>query len=142
LYRALRLLASTAQDGPVTPLAREGGLSSTLWAGPEVTRWQRGRPRPEEGRTLRRGPVRLQLGFVDDELGYAIDLGLPPPSPPATFSEPTMFQLDPEIKRECVWWGDVLQPRKLLADRDRAHVNVRDSAGHWTELTSSLPPWR
>src|SRR5690606_32788329 len=77
LYRALRLLASTAQDGPVTPLAREGGLSSTLWAGPEVTRWQRGRPRPEEGRTLRRGPVRLQLGFVDDELGYAIDLGLP-----------------------------------------------------------------
>ena len=35
LYRALRLLAETAQGGVVSSLAREGGLSSTLWAGPE-----------------------------------------------------------------------------------------------------------
>lgn len=36
LYRALRLLAETAQGGVVSALAREGGLSSTLWAGPET----------------------------------------------------------------------------------------------------------
>src|SRR5882724_5068857 len=34
LYRALRLLADAAQGGIVSSLAREGGLSSTLWAGP------------------------------------------------------------------------------------------------------------
>ena len=33
LYRALRLLAETAQGGVVSTLAREGGLSSTLWPG-------------------------------------------------------------------------------------------------------------
>jgi predicted ATPase len=35
LYRALRLLADTAQGRVVPSLAREGGLPSTLWAGPE-----------------------------------------------------------------------------------------------------------
>ncbi len=36
LYRALRLLAETAQGRVVSSLAREGGLPSTLWAGPET----------------------------------------------------------------------------------------------------------
>src|SRR5437660_10084214 len=35
LYRALRLLADTAQGRVVPSLAREGGLQSTLWAGPD-----------------------------------------------------------------------------------------------------------
>src|SRR2546422_10113550 len=35
VYRALRLLADTAQGGVIPSLAREGGLQSTLWAGPE-----------------------------------------------------------------------------------------------------------
>ena len=35
LYRALRLLAETAQGGVAAALAREGGLGSALWAGPE-----------------------------------------------------------------------------------------------------------
>jgi predicted ATPase len=35
LYRSLRLLAEAAQGGIVNSLAREGGLSSTLRAGPE-----------------------------------------------------------------------------------------------------------
>lgn len=34
-YRALRLLADTAQGRAIPSLAREGGLASTLWAGPE-----------------------------------------------------------------------------------------------------------
>jgi predicted ATPase len=36
VYRALRLLAETAQGGVVNALAREGGLESTFWAGPEA----------------------------------------------------------------------------------------------------------
>ena len=35
VYRALRLLADTAQGRVIPSLAREGGLPSTLWAGPE-----------------------------------------------------------------------------------------------------------
>ena len=35
LYRALRLLAETAQGGVVNALAHEGGLASAFWAGPE-----------------------------------------------------------------------------------------------------------
>ena len=35
LYRALRLLADVAQGGVIRALAAEGGLASTLWAGPE-----------------------------------------------------------------------------------------------------------
>ncbi len=35
LYRALRLLAETAQGGIVNALARQGGLDSTFWVGPE-----------------------------------------------------------------------------------------------------------
>ncbi len=34
LYRALRLLQKTALGGAIGSLAREGGLSSVLWAGP------------------------------------------------------------------------------------------------------------
>ena len=36
LYRALRLLAEIAQGRVVQSLAQEGGLHSTLWAGPEA----------------------------------------------------------------------------------------------------------
>src|SRR6266851_3060443 len=36
IYRALRLLADTARGGIIASLAREGGISSTLWAGPEL----------------------------------------------------------------------------------------------------------
>src|SRR6478672_9125433 len=35
VYRALRLLADIAQGRIIPSLAREGGLQSTLWAGPE-----------------------------------------------------------------------------------------------------------
>ena len=36
LYRALRLLSETANGGLISALAREGGLPSTFWAGPET----------------------------------------------------------------------------------------------------------
>jgi len=36
VYRSLRLLADVAQNAVVGSLAREGGLPSTFWAGPET----------------------------------------------------------------------------------------------------------
>jgi predicted ATPase len=84
LYRALRLLADSAQGRVIASLAREGGLQSTLWAGPEtISRAMRRGEQPVQGGT-RRNPVSLRLGFGSDEFSYAIDLGLPPlPRPPA-----------------------------------------------------------
>jgi predicted ATPase len=50
LYRALRLLAETASDGAVAALAREGGLPSTMWAGPEGgSRFKNGKAAPTHG---------------------------------------------------------------------------------------------
>jgi len=88
LYRALRLLADTAQGRVVSSVAREGGLQSTLWAGPEsFSRSMKSGDHPVQG-TRRKHPIALRLGFAGDEYGYLIDLGLPPPGLSA-------FSLDP-----------------------------------------------
>ncbi len=69
LYRALRLLADSARNGAVAALAREGGLPSTLWAGPEkIGRAVREGLYPVQG-TARAGPVSLRLGFGADDFG-------------------------------------------------------------------------
>lgn len=79
LYRSLRLLAETAQGRLVSMLAAEGGLTSTLWAGPEtISRSMHAGVHPVQG-TVRKGPVSLRLGFAGETFGYAIDLGLPLP---------------------------------------------------------------
>ena len=61
----------------ISSLAREGGLESVLWAGPEHlgTAVRSGR-HPVQG-TVRSGPISLQLGFASDDFSYLIDLGLP-----------------------------------------------------------------
>src|SRR5215467_10411295 len=90
LYRALRLLADTAQGRVVPSLAREGGLQSTLWAGPEsISRSVRLGDHPVQG-TRRKDPITLSLGFASDEFGYLIDLGLPA-------AGTTAFELDPVV---------------------------------------------
>ncbi|HEX8518571.1 MAG TPA: AAA family ATPase [Pseudonocardia sp.] len=126
LYRALRLLAEASRNGAVAALAREGGLPSTLWAGPEsVGRAVREGREPVQG-TLRTKAAALRLGFAGDAFGYALDLGFPVPGA-------TLFNLDPEFKRECVWSGPTLRPRALLADRAGPVVRTRDRDGAWAE---------
>jgi predicted ATPase len=132
LYRALRLLAETAQGGVVSTLAREGGLASTLWAGPEtISRRMRTGEVPVQGGP-RTEPVALRMGFASDEFGYAIDLGLPIPAQ-------TMFGLDPEVKCESIWNGPQLRPAALLVERRGPLVKVRDENSQWQEVTRSLP---
>jgi predicted ATPase len=130
LYRALRLLAETAQGRVIPSLAREGGLQSTLWAGPEAfsSGMLRG-SQPVHG-TVRRKPVSLRLGFASDDFSYAIDLGLPTPPHEA-------FGHDPEIKRECVWNGRTLRPSAVLVDRRGPLVKARGE-GEWTIVAQSL----
>jgi predicted ATPase len=121
LYRALRLLAATAQGGVVAALAREGGMTSTLWAGP-----------PLEGHS--KEPVSLRLGFGADELSYAIDLGYPIPSE-------SLFAFDPEIKRECIWAGPRFRLASLLADRRGPLVKIRADKARWDTVRQGLAPF-
>jgi predicted ATPase len=131
LYRALRLLADSSRNGAVPALAREGGLPSTLWAGPEnISQAVRAGEHPVQG-TRRSGPVSLRLGFAGDDFGYAIDLGLPLPSDSA-------FTLDPEIKRECTWSGAVLRPAAMLTDRRGGIVRIRDDDGSWLTMHDAV----
>jgi predicted ATPase len=132
LYRALRLLSAAAGNGAVAALAREGGLPSTLWAGPETVR--RG-DQPVQG-TLRTKPVALRLGFASDTFGYAMDLGLPQIDP-----NETLFALDPEIKSECTWSGPVLRPATKLTERTNTAVGVRGADGAWRATKLKLRPY-
>ena len=99
-----------AQNAALASLAREGGLPSTLWAGPETI-----------SRSVRQGthavqplarskPESLKLAFGSDAYGYSIDLGYPLPSR-------TLFALDPHIKRECLWHGPVYRKAAALVER-------------------------
>ena len=131
LYRALRLLAETAQGRVIPSLAREGGLQSTLWAGPETfSRAVLRGEQPVQG-VVRKSPVSLRLGFASDDFSYAIDLGLPT-------SPGGAFRHDPEIKRECVWNGKALRPSAILVDRRGGLVKARDAGGDWTIITPQL----
>ncbi|KAF0814206.1 DNA replication and repair protein RecF [Andreprevotia sp. IGB-42] len=131
VYRALRLLAETAQDGVIPALAREGGLQSTLWAGPEnFSNAMRRGDAPIEG-TVRSESVNLKLGFASDEFGYAIDLGMPVP-------HRTLFGHDPVIKRECIWAGPYYRSASALVDRSNAAVRMRDGRS-WLALHHKLP---
>jgi len=142
LYRALRLLADTAQGGVIASLAREGGLDSTLWAGvSEPTQGMRQSMRKGSARfegSKRKEPVNLRLGFASDTLSYSIELGLPIPSP-GLESAVSRFSRDPQIKRECIWVGTKLRPSALVADRRNGVVRLRDSAGDWEVARQSLP---
>lgn len=125
LYRALRLLASAGEGRIVGAIAREGGLESALWAGPEVPGGQGG-PRSR--------PVSLRLGYSSDEYGYLTDLGLPQVDPARSF-----FTRDPEVKREQVFVGPFARPASVLVDRTRAAVRVRENTG-WRALPQMLGP--
>ena len=126
LYRAIRLLAAAGRGSLVSQLAREGGLPSTLWAGPEkIGSAVRSGRHPVEG-TIRQDSVHLRLGFSSDDFGYSVDLGLPTPIKP-----PSAFFLDPAIKRECIWAGPTFRPASVLADRRGPSLRLSDETGAW-----------
>ncbi|ERB66792.1 AAA family ATPase [Vibrio coralliilyticus OCN008] len=130
LYKALRLLADTAQGGVVSALATEGGLDSTFWAGPEkiTNSMKRGEHAIEA--TVRQKVKRLKLGFATEEFSYAISLGLPAPTM-------SMFGFDPEIKRECIWNGPLYRPASALIDRNGPAIKAREGR-KWQVISSHI----
>jgi predicted ATPase len=136
LYRALRLLADCGRGEVIGSLAREGGLDSVLWAGPEQLGGAR-RTGNVEG-TTRTGPVSLELGFASDDFGYLVDLGLPQMA-----GHNSLFALDPEIKREAVFAGRMMRPSSTLVRRTRDYAEASAETGRgFDEMTRSLPTYR
>lgn len=134
LYRALWLLADIAQGRVVQSLAAEGGPESTLWAGPEsLSRAMKQGRQPVQG-TMRKNPVSLKLGFAGDDYGYAIDLGLPLPSP-------SQFSRDPVIKAEALWTGPLLGRANAFALRTGPSVRLRDAKGEWQQVLDHIAPF-
>jgi predicted ATPase len=134
LYRALRLLADTAQGRVVPSLAREGGLQSTLWAGPEsISRSVKRGDFPVQG-TVRDQRTNLCLGFASDGFGYLIDLGVPA-------AGTTALELDPVVKQECIWHGPLPRPSTILAERRGPVVRIRNKANDWNIVTQDLSPF-
>ncbi|HRE44034.1 MAG TPA: AAA family ATPase [Terricaulis sp.] len=133
LYRALALLADIAHNRALQSLAKEGGLSSTLWAGPEkFSRAMKSGETPVQGG--RKSPVSLKLGFASDDFGYALDLGLPIPNRSA-------FDRDPNIKAESVWIGEKLARASVIAERVGPAARTRDETGAWRSISAQLSPF-
>lgn len=135
VYRALRLLADCGRGAVIGSLAREGGLESVLWAGPEQTKGAR--RTGESTGTTRTRPVSLELGFASDDFGYLIDLGLPQYAGPNS-----AFARDPEIKREAVFAGPVARPSSILTRRAGEYAEVGAESGRgFDQLTRGLPTY-
>jgi predicted ATPase len=127
VYRGLRLLADAVGGTLGRSLGAEGGMPSALWAGPERVRSFR--PASARGRgpaqgTVRSKPIRLSLGFSDEDLAYELRLGLPTPGSLG----PTLFQLDPEVKEETLRLPE-RGSRVRLLERRGPSATVRDSDG-------------
>lgn len=134
LYRALRLLADCGRGEVIASFAREGGVESARWAGPEHLGGARRTGTAQGG--PRTGPVSIELGYAADDFGYLIDLGLPQ-------AGATAFELDPEVKREVIFAGPVARPSTTLLRRARGFVEVASDAGHgFDELTRTLAAHR
>ena len=132
IYKSLRLLADIADDRAIGSIAREGGFRSVLWAGPEaLSRGMRDGSVPIQG-TRRKTPYSLKLGFASDEYSYAIELGLPSPD------SMSMFNDDPEIKREMLWIGDKPTPSKIVADRRGPSLRVRADDHEFIQMRTDM----
>jgi predicted ATPase len=72
LYRAVRLLADIAQGRIIQSLAAEGGLHSTLWAGPEsFSRGMKKGEQPVQGTALAEEPPTRRI-VLEKELGETL----------------------------------------------------------------------
>ncbi|RKH13426.1 DUF2813 domain-containing protein [Corallococcus praedator] len=115
LYRALYLLAASAEGRLARTLAEEGGTPSVMWAGPRD---------PKK-------PVRLKVAVDLDDLGYELQCGPVPGSG-------TAFALDPEVKEEHLWAYSGGRRGVLMERKDRTAF-LRDADG--TKVTFPTELW-
>jgi predicted ATPase len=113
LYRALELLQAAAANTLALELAREGGLVSTLWAGPRGRREQ-----PE---------LKLSVGLADPQQSragavtylYEVTVGFPPMYPGGVIIS-AAFLNEPQIKEEAVSYVGGSRPVRLVERKNRS----------------------
>ena len=104
LYRSVVLLAAAASGQLAQALVEEGGMPSVLWAGKRKS-----------------GPVRMLLPVTLDTLQYELTCGLP-------VAGHSLFDLDPQVKEECVWLHEGRRRIPLL-ERGRGSATARNADG-------------
>lgn len=119
LYKSVYLLAKAANGELAKTLALEGGMPSVLWAG------------KKKQTTRTKDPVRLTLSIQTDNFSYEIACGLPLPST-------SVFALDPLVKEEYVWFGDVRRPSNTLLERQVGSAWVMNQQGNRVAYPVSL----
>ena len=119
LYKAIYILAKAVKGELAETLALEGGMPSVLWAGKKTQK------------TQSKAPVRLVLSIQTDDFNYELTCGLPKPSL-------SMFTLDPEVKTEHVWVGEIRRPSNTLIERQSTSAWVTNENGQRTPYPVGL----
>jgi len=125
LYRALELLRSAAANTLAHDLSRDGGLDSSMWAGP------RGRTDPAR--------IRLAVGLSAEPgnrssrglYRYEVEVGFPPSAASAA------FRVEPQIKAEAVSYIGAARTTRLV-DRQGPSVMARAENGSPTQIDIDL----
>lgn len=134
IYRAMQLMSRAAYGDMVAAMARDGGLDSLLWAGPETLSGAMLRGEvPVQGGPRKR-PVSLSLGFASDAFSYLVNVGLPIPNGDDPFFK------DPVLKREVIFAGEVMRPATTFVRRKGALAQLRDGA-EWFDASTQLSEW-
>lgn len=119
LYRAMYLVASTANGQFASNLMHEGGIASALWSGD----------------FSKKDPPTMRLSVKVDQLQYDLHCGIVNPMFRATGS---LFTEDPEIKKESVYLFKDGKKSTIL-NRGIQQVEARDAKGVLTDYTKRIP---
>jgi predicted ATPase len=119
LYKAVHLLAKSAEGRLAKSLALEGGMSSVLFAG------------QRKSLTQTKKPIRMTMSAITDGYSYELSCGLPTPSL-------SMFGLDPQVKEEYVWHGHQKRKSTLFLERKVGSAFVVDNSNTRVDYPVSL----
>lgn len=119
LYKSVYLLAKAANGELAKTLALEGGMPSVLWAG------------KKKQTSRKKDPVRLILSVQTDHFSYEIACGLPS-------SSSSVFSLDPLVKEEYVWFGEMRRPSNTLLERQVGSAWIVNQVGDRVAYPLSL----
>lgn len=109
LYHAIRLLAKSAEGSLAKTLALEGGMPSVLWAGD-----------PKRGYSS--NPITTSVSITTDQFTYDLTLGLPS-------MDISLFNLDPVIKSEAMWHGNIRRKSSNYLERKAATTWIMNHSG-------------
>ncbi len=126
-------LADIAQGGRIIQsLAAEGGLQSTLWAGPEAfSRAMKAGDQPVQG-VVRKNPVSLRLGFS------GTDYVMPSISVCRRRTRARNFQATRRSRLKACGPASGLDGPMRFAVRNNRFVRIRNDGGEWREAYEHL----